>query len=245
MNTRLLGLWRGWGSPAVFALLITQFGASSVGVDGASMLPALRHGERLLLPTAEGWAHRLGLRWLGLGEYRRGDIVVFKPPREAAYEWRNTYRGLPLPWRYRPSLVKRVVGVPGDTVSVRAGQVRVNGQPLAETATHTYWNAFCPDTDSSLATSVAASPSRTDLTEVMVPPNHYFVMGDNRSPGGSLDSRVFGPVDVQDISARAVASVWPLIRHTDSIPPCDSGPRPEQRVKFGGPKEWNPRLLLP
>ena len=240
MKSRPLRLWREWGSPIVFALLLTQFGASSVGVDGASMLPALRHGERLLLPTAEGWAHRLGL-----GEYRRGDIVVFKPPRDAQYEWRSDYRGLPLPWRYRPYLVKRVVGVPGDTVSLRAGQVSVNGQPLPEVKTHRYWNAFCPDTGSSLANSVAASPSRTDLLETTVPPHHYFVMGDNRSPGGSLDSRAFGPVDVQDISARAVVSVWPLLRRAEATPPCDGGPQPEQRVKFSGPQEWNPRSLLP
>lgn len=237
---RALQLWREWASPVVFALLFTQFGASSVGVDGASMLPALRHGERLLLPTAEGWAHRLGL-----GGYGRGDIVVFKPPREADYEWRGGFRGLPLPWRYRPFLVKRVVGVPGDTVSIRAGQVSVNGQPLPESATHRYWNALCPDTGSALANSVAASPSRTALPEVTVPPGHYFVMGDNRSPGGSLDSRAFGPVDVRDISARAVVSVWPLVRRASATAPCDGGPQPERRVKLDGPGEWNPRLLLP
>lgn len=240
MKMRLLRLWREWASPVVFALVLTQFGATAVGVDGASMMPALRHGERLVLPTAEGWAHRLGV-----GEYHQGDVVVFKPPREAEYEWRKDYRGLALPWRYRPYLVKRVVGVPGDTVSIQAGQVSVNGQPLLEKKTHTYWNAFCPDTQSSLANSVAASPSETDLPSMTVPPNHYFVMGDNRSPGGSLDSRAFGPVDMQDISARAVASVWPLVRKTAAIPPCDGGPQPEQRVSYSGTEEWNPRLLLP
>ncbi|QFP76172.1 signal peptidase I [Deinococcus sp. AJ005] len=240
MSSRLLRLWRDWAAPVVFALLFTQFGASSVGVDGSSMMPALRHGERLLLPTAEGWAHRLGL-----GEYHRGDIVVFKPPPEAKYEWRGDYRGMPLLWRYRPYLVKRVVGVPGDTVSIRAGQVSVNGQPLPEAETHEYWNTFCPDTSSSLANSVAASPTSMDVSSVRVPPHHYFVMGDNRSPGGSLDSRAFGPVRGQDISARAMASVWPLVRKVMATPPCDGGPQPEQRVKFSGQEEWNPRLLLP
>ena len=113
---KLRHLWREWGWPVCWALLLTQFGASAVRVDGASMLPALRHGEWLALPRVEGWAHRLGL-----GEYRRGDIVVFKPPRSATYEWTNVYRGLTLPWKYRPYLVKRVVGLPGDTVQMRAG----------------------------------------------------------------------------------------------------------------------------
>lgn len=240
MNMRLRSLWREWASPIVFALLLTQFGATAVGVDGASMMPALRHGEHLLLPTAEGWAHRLGL-----GGYQRGDIVVFKPPRGAEYEWRSDYRGVPLPWRYRPYLVKRVVGVPGDTIRIRAGQVSVNGQPLPEKETHAYWNTFCADTTSAPANSVAASPSRVDLPSVTVPPHSYFVMGDNRSPGGSLDSRAFGPVDVRDISGRAVVSVWPLIRKASATPPCDGGPQPEERVTFSGHEEWNPRLLLP
>lgn len=240
MKARLRGLWREWASPVVFALFVTQFGATAVGVDGASMMPALRHGEHLLLPTAEGWAHRLGL-----GAYHRGDIVVFKPPRGAEDGWRSAYRGVPLPWRYRPSLVKRVVGVPGDTVSIRGGQVSVNGRPLPETSTHAYWNAFCADTSSALANSVAASPSRVNVPSVKVPPHSYFVMGDNRSPGGSLDSRTFGPVDVQDISARALVSVWPLVRRASATPPCDGGPQPEHRVTFSGDATWNPRLLLP
>ncbi|MFC6662245.1 S26 family signal peptidase [Deinococcus multiflagellatus] len=49
----------------------------------------------------------------GRGGYARGDIVVFKPPRGAEAAWSQIYRGMPLPWRYRPFLVKRVIGLPG------------------------------------------------------------------------------------------------------------------------------------
>ncbi|ACO46503.1 signal peptidase I [Deinococcus deserti] len=115
MKGQLRQLWREWLSPVTVALLFTQFGATAVNVDGVSMLPGLRHGELLLIPKAEGWA-----RQLGLGAYQRGDVVVFKPPRGAVYEWKRDYRGVRLPWAYRPYLVKRVVGVPGDRVQVRA-----------------------------------------------------------------------------------------------------------------------------
>ena len=218
--------WREWAGPVCWALLVTQFGASAVRVDGASMLPALRHGEWLALPKAEGWVHRLGL-----GEYRRGDVVVFKPPRSAAYEWTNVYRGVNLPWAYRPYLVKRVVGLPGDTVQVRAGTLYVNGQPVPEPRTLNYWAAFCHDTGSDLA----------NTPPLKVPAAHYFVMGDNRSPGGSLDSRVFGPVPAWDVDSRAVASLWPLARQEEARPACDEQPQPEKRVQLSGPVQWNPR----
>lgn len=200
------------------------------------MLPGLRHGEWLALPKAEGWARRFGV-----GEYRRGDIVVFKPPRESQ-DWVNTYRGLPLPWSYRPYLVKRVVGVPGDTVAVQGGQLYINGKPVHEKAV-TYWKTFCHDTTSVLANSVAASPQQPGQFKITVPPRHYFVMGDNRSEGGSLDSRVFGPVAVDDIAARAVGSVWPLMTPAQATPPCDQKPQPERRVRYSGTKHWNPRWL--
>lgn len=219
-----------WASTLLFALAFTQFAASAVRVDGASMMPTLRHGELLLLPRAEGWAHRAGL-----GEYHRGDIVVFKPPRDMQAEWTNRYRGVILPWKYRPSLVKRVVGTPGDTVQVRAGVLYVNGQRVPEPSIMNYWNRYCHDVTSNLA----------NTPTVRVPAGHYFVMGDNRSPGGSLDSRVFGPVSVQDIASRAPASAFPLMRKAQAIPSCDGQPHPEQRVQRSGTVEFNPRLLPP
>lgn len=107
-RSTLRSFWREWGSPVAFALLFTQFGATAVRVDGASMMPGLRHGEWLAVPKVEGWAHHLGA-----GGYHRGDVVVFKPPREAAGERTHVYRGVTLPWAYRPYLVKRVVALPG------------------------------------------------------------------------------------------------------------------------------------
>lgn len=225
---RLKHLWREWGSPLVFSLLFTQFAATAVHVDGASMMPTLQHREMVAVPKVEGWAHQLGL-----GAYQRGQIVVFKPPREAAYTWKRAYRGVPLPWTYRPYLIKRVVGVPGDTVQVRGGVLYVNNRQVDEPGVSSYWNAFCPDRTSPLA----------NTAPLKVPAQYYFVMGDNRSPGGSLDSRMFGPVNVHDIAGRAVASLWPLARRNQIVPPCDGGPDPERRVQRSGDLIFNPRLL--
>ncbi|GHF62085.1 signal peptidase I [Deinococcus metalli] len=229
-TSRLTRVWREWLSPLAFALLFTQFGATAVRVDGVSMLPGLHHGEELLVPKLEGWAHTLGV-----GTYHRGDIVVFKPPRTATQEWTHAYRGLSLPWAYRPYLVKRIVGLPGDTVQVTRGTVTVNGRPLNEPRTTAYWDAACHDTASDLANTLP----------VTVPAGTYFVMGDNRSPGGSLDSRVFGPVSTADIAGRAVASVWPLAAPTNVTPACDGLEHPEKRVGTSGTEQWTPRLLLP
>lgn len=226
MTARLARLWREWLAPPVVALLFTQFAATAVRVDGTSMRPGLQHGELLVIPRLEGWAHTLGV-----GTYHRGDIVVFKPPRDAPGEWTHRYRGLTLPWAYRPYLVKRIVGVPGDTVQVDRGTVAVNGQALDESRTTVYWGGGCQDTASHLA----------NTPPVTVPAGTYFVMGDNRSPGGSLDSRVFGPVSTADIAGRAVASVWPLVAPATAASGCD---RPD-RSQAQGAAHWNPRLFVP
>lgn len=235
---RLWATLREWGQPVLFALVVTQFGASAVQVDGASMLPALRHGEWLAVEKAGGWVHRLGV-----GGYARGDIVVFKPPRGAEAAWSQMYRGMPLPWRYRPFLVKRVIGLPGDRVSLRGGVVRVNGRVLPEVA-RTFWAAYCLDTLGPQANGVAPGPAAAPQPEVTVPPGHYYLLGDNRSPGGSLDSRLFGPVPVGDIAGRALARVWPLQRPAQATPPCDGEPHPEDRVRLSGAAEFSPRWLL-
>lgn len=235
---KLRHIWREWLSPLAFALVFTQFGATAVGVDGVSMLPTLRHGEHVLIPKMEGWAHQIGI-----GQYARGDIVVFKPPREAAYEWKQDYRGIHLPWSYRPYLIKRVVGLPGDRVRLQAGRLYINGKIVAEPQIQGYWNRSCHDLTSDLANTVAATPQETGVAEITVPAEHYFVMGDNRSLGGSLDSRLFGPVDVHDIAGRAVASFWPLAAKAVAQPSCDGLPNPQDRVQYSGNVIFNPRWL--
>ena len=240
--SRRLHFWREWLSPALFALLLTQFGATAVRVDGVSMMPGLRHGEMVAVPKLEGWAHRLGL-----GQYARGDVVVFKPPRVAADEWKRDWQGVPVPWAYRPYLIKRVIGVAGDRVRIRQGQVSVNGRALDQTWTQDFWRQEgCLDTASTEANSVQTGfvPGVQQAAEVTVPAHTVFVMGDNRSPGGSLDSRFFGPVDLNDVAGRAALSLWPILRQEQVAVPCRSADAKHQ-VSTSGPETWNWRALLP
>jgi signal peptidase I len=135
-------------------------------VDGDSMLPGLRPGDRLLVD-------QLSYRWSAPA---RGDLVVFRFPRPGSHQ----------------DLVKRVIGLPGDTVSIRPGQVLVNGHVLSElyvlnVAQYLY------------------GPRR-------VPPGEYFVLGDNREVAGreiSYDSHQWGFLPAHDIYGRVMLVYWP------------------------------------
>ncbi len=116
----------------------------------------------------------------------RGDIVVFHPP----------FAG--------PVLIKRIIGMPGDTISLRDDAVYINGHKLNEPYVRT----------------VAGKPEPSDpfdnglpwslQTPYKVPAGNYFVMGDNRTDSG--DSREFGPVPRGQFVGRAFARYWPLDR---------------------------------
>lgn len=133
-------------------------------VYGQSMEPNLHDNERVIVDKV---SYRIG-------EPSRGDIVVFP------------VKGEPLP------LIKRVIGLPGETVEIRGGRVWVNGIALNE--------------------PYASGPTFGNMSPVRVPPNSVFVMGDNRAPGGSLDSRRLGPILLSKIVGRAQLAYWPPAR---------------------------------
>ncbi len=93
--------------------------------------------------------------------YKRGDIVVYKYPKDTSEEF-----------------IQRIVGLPGETVTIEQGVVSVNGQPLQEPY-------------------LATSTPYTDRVRVVLGSDEYFMLGDNRS--ASNDSRYFGGVPVSDI----------------------------------------------
>lgn len=174
--------WRRWILGGLLpAYLITTFGATLARVDGDSMNDTLRTGDVLVLLKYPRWLRAWGLP----GAYpRRGDLLIFKAPPDSDYAF-SSRLGL----RYRPYNVKRVLGLPGDTVAIRDGQVILNGRPLAESYAS---EGF-----------VADQPAQT------VPPGKVWVMGDNRRLGASLDSRAYGPVDLRDAAGPADLRLWP------------------------------------
>ncbi len=132
-------------------------------VKGHSMEPSLQDGDRLVVDRA---AFRYGGIW-------RGDVVVLRYPRNPEVDF-----------------VKRVVGVPGDRVALRNGQLWVNGAMASDD-----WTCIC-DSETT--------------PEIVVPKGCYFVLGDNRPI--SCDSREFGLVPEDLMRGRVTARFWPLDR---------------------------------
>lgn len=237
-QTWLQRLWRELLEPIVFAVVITQFVATLVGVDGVSMMPNLRHHERVLVPKWEPWLHKIGI-----GDFQRGDILIFKPP-SAAQDERRSFLNL---WQYRPFLIKRLIGLPGDKISISGGVVTVNGTVLDGSFTSTYWQQQgCWDTQSTIANTVQSDERYSFMSAAKtftVPPKSYFLMGDNRTQQGSLDSRLFGPVAQRDIAGRAVAVVWPIMRQVNAKYDCNTSGDPDTAVSFSGNSVLNLRGL--
>jgi signal peptidase I len=145
----------------LIAIAINLFLAQATQVQGQSMEPNLHTAQRLVV-------EKVTYRFHGP---RRGDIVVIDIP-DAGPEL----------------LIKRVIGLPGETIASQGGQVTVNGEPIEEPYVY--------------------NPGGRDIPEQVVPPLHVFVMGDNRR--FSNDSRNFGPVPIDDVIGRAWFSYWPL-----------------------------------
>jgi len=155
-------------------------------VEGASMEPTLNTGQYLLINKAsyfhvEGTpidglvptTHQGGTDYI-FGGPQRGDVVVFRAPTQPDKDF-----------------IKRVIGLPGDTILVKNGQVIVNGQPLDEPYIHfsaTYTYPF-------------------DGQPRQVPDGNYFVLGDNRP--NSSDSHLGWFVPVDNLIGKAWVSYWP------------------------------------
>jgi len=137
-------------------------------IPSESMEPTLLVGDRVLV-------NKLSYR---LHDVNRGDVVVFTRPA-------NLSGGTNEP----EDLIKRVIGLPGDTVQTKDGDVYVNGRELDE-----------PYLSSGTETNGLEEP-------LDVPAGHVLVMGDNR--GNSQDGRVFGPIDESTIVGRAFMIMWP------------------------------------
>ncbi|WP_407538732.1 signal peptidase I [Deinococcus radiomollis] len=230
-------LWKELLEPIVFAVLITQFIGTVVGVDGVSMMPNLRHHERVFVPKYETWLHKVGV-----GNFQRGDILIFKPP--AAAESRS-FLGL---WNYRPFLIKRLIGMPGDKIRIARGVTYVNGKALDAAFTTDFWKqAGCWDTQSQRANQAASAGDKNivpDQAQITVPAGQYFVQGDNRTFSGSEDSRFFGTIPLRDVAGRAAAIIWPIMRQENVKYDCNwGGGDPATATTFSGKSVLNWRGL--
>jgi signal peptidase I len=145
-------------------------------VDGPSMTPTLLNGQYILVDKASYY----------FTSPTRGDIVVFQAPRAALAKCPPAVDT----GQSSNDFVKRVIGVPGDTVQIDDnGAVIVDGVPIKET--YVRFPAY------------ASTPEK-----ILVGKNEYFVLGDNRSD--SCDSRDWGTVQRSEIVGRAAAVYWPL-----------------------------------
>jgi signal peptidase I len=177
-----------------FALTIQAFAVKPYRIPSPSMQPTLEPGQRILV---DRFSHLVG-EHPGLGE-----VTVFNPPAGAETMACGTpgqgpfYSGrasrspcsTPTPQRSGENFVKRIVGLPGDTIEVRHGHVIRNGRPAKEPFASSCESTGC------------------NLGPVTVPPGSYFLMGDNR--GNSEDSRFWGPLPEKWIVGQAFATYWP------------------------------------
>ncbi len=145
---------------AVILYFLIDTVVGRVRVENISMQPTLHEGQFLLV-------NKLAYR---LGDFQRGDVIVFHYPRNPSEDY-----------------IKRVIGLPGDTVSVENGQVSVNGLVLEEPY-------------------IASPPQYT--SSWTVPDGQIFVLGDNRNQ--SSDSHSWGFVPVSNVVGRALVVYWPL-----------------------------------
>jgi len=152
----------------ILLLLIFRFWLSIFIVDGESMEPNL-HDKEIVILNNSHYNDR---------NPERGDIVAVKYPGDPEHK----------------KYVKRVVGLPGDTVSLKDGKVYLNGKQFEEK--YIYYN-------------IKTEPSKITLTEWKLSSGEYFLMGDNRA--FSNDSRYFGAVEKRFFEGKAIIIVFPRV----------------------------------
>ncbi|MCP6757360.1 MAG: signal peptidase I [Fischerella sp. CENA71] len=170
----------------VLALGIRTFVAEARWIPSGSMEPTL-HGSPNQWEADKIIVDKLSYKF---SNPQRGDIVVFSPTKELQQE------------QYQDAFIKRIIGLPGETVSLKNGKVFINNQPLPE-------NKYLSPSQQTVVNVCTSGPQPPFLSKpVTIPPNSYLVLGDNRN--SSYDSRCWGVVPRENIIGRAVIRFWPL-----------------------------------
>jgi signal peptidase I len=174
----------------VIAFLVKTFVAQAFFIPSESMVHTLEVGDRVLVSRMSYKLH----------EPHRGDVVVFTSPFET--QGKGNDKSLPSRVLHtvlesvglrQPStedFIKRVIGLPGETVEGRSGKILINGRELVE--------------------PYLAEEPLGDFPPKTIPKDQLWVMGDNRNR--SSDSRVFGPIKESKIVGRAILRIWPFNR---------------------------------
>ena len=195
---------------ALLIFLMVRAVVQNFQVEGSSMNPTFEHKWYVLVNKSLYWEINLDTvskfipfvdpgdnptRYIFRGP-KRGDVVVFRSPTVPESEPERDF-------------IKRIIGLPGETVEIRNCSVFIDGLPLDEPyIKEKPRNAFGPET---------------------VPPDHYFVLGDNRN--NSSDSRTWGPLPKENLIGQAWLIYWPrsafgLVDNT-SVTPMEPEPFPE------------------
>ena len=190
----------------ILALLLKTFLIQAFFIPSASMEPTLLVGDRVLVNKVI----------FAIREPRRGEVVVFTKDDGKAEEegniaqrfMRGLSSGLGVAQSADKDYIKRIIGLPGETIEMHDGVVSVNGRPIPEAPTN--------------EGGYLAERDPNDFGPVKVPDGEYFMMGDNRQ--NSSDSRFpqLGTIPRDAIIGRAFVTIWPLKR-LEILHPADYG----------------------
>ena len=169
----------------IIAVLLTAFVFQSYQVDGPSMQNTLHNNDRLIVwKLPRTWARVTGHQYVP----KRGDIVILTESGLSNYgDTQDTKQ-----------LVKRVIGLPGDHVVIKDGVITIYNKQ--------YPDGFKPDKVLPYGAN-GAIPATNNNLDVTLGPDELFICGDNR--GDSLDSRIFGPINTDQVIGKLVARIYP------------------------------------
>jgi signal peptidase I len=168
------------------AVFLTAFVFQSYQVDGPSMQTTLQNSDRLVVwKLPRTWARLTGHQYAP----RRGDIIVFNESNLSTFGQGESKQ-----------LIKRVIGLPGERVTVENGVLTVFNSD--------HPNGFRPDAEMAYGKVIGDTQPESGATSWTLQKGQIFVSGDNRPD--SLDSRAFGPVALDDVVGKLIARILPL-----------------------------------
>ncbi len=170
----------------MIAVVIKTFLVQPFWIPSESMVPTIEVNDRVMV-------NKLGMRF---GEPKRGDIIVFRDPAapeidESVPELviRSVLEAVGVRVRGHDDLIKRVIGLPGETLAIEDNRVHIDGVPLSE--------PYLPN-----------GVTMPTLEPITIGVDEVFVMGDNRQ--FSFDSRSFGTIPMEDVIGKAFLVIWPF-----------------------------------